>query len=124
MLGLTLLASLTTANAYVWPSPKLDALEAIRWDQDDTLNGMASFMQPINGHWYQADTRYAHLWAIYQQLIMASTQMHNILSFHPGLTTSVDHAVPAMNTLANQCGAVYDPSLVRIAYDGSSLRTV
>ncbi|KAJ7269104.1 hypothetical protein C8J57DRAFT_1227841 [Mycena rebaudengoi] len=54
-----------------------------------------------DGHWYQADTRHAHLCAIYQQLIMASTQMPNILSFHPGLTTSVDHAVPAMNTLAN-----------------------
>ncbi|KAJ7267782.1 heme peroxidase [Mycena rebaudengoi] len=46
MLGLALLASLATANAYVWPSPKLDALEAMRWDQDDTINGVASFMQP------------------------------------------------------------------------------
>jgi hypothetical protein len=46
MLSLTILVSLATANAYVWPSPKLDALEAMRWDQDDTFNGMASFMQP------------------------------------------------------------------------------
>jgi hypothetical protein len=44
MLALTLLASLATANAYVWPSPKLDALEAMRWDQSDTFNGMEAFI--------------------------------------------------------------------------------
>ncbi|KAJ7722109.1 heme peroxidase [Mycena olivaceomarginata] len=44
MFGLTLLlAHVVASTAYVWPSPKLDALEAMRWDQDDTLNGFAPF---------------------------------------------------------------------------------
>lgn len=45
MLVLTLLFA-ATATAYVWPSPKLDALEAMRWDQDTT--GFAAFFQPCN----------------------------------------------------------------------------
>ncbi|KAJ7279351.1 hypothetical protein C8J57DRAFT_1464793 [Mycena rebaudengoi] len=36
---------LATVNAYVWPSPKLDALEAMRWEQHDAL---ASFMEPCD----------------------------------------------------------------------------
>ncbi|KAJ7153048.1 putative L-ascorbate oxidase [Mycena crocata] len=32
-LGSTLILSLATANAYVWPSPQLDALDALRFDQ-------------------------------------------------------------------------------------------
>ncbi|KAJ7655399.1 heme peroxidase [Mycena rosella] len=32
-LSLTLLVTATTARAYVWPSPQLDALESARWDQ-------------------------------------------------------------------------------------------
>ncbi|KAJ7488087.1 heme peroxidase [Mycena latifolia] len=48
MFGFTLLAYVAGATAYVWPSPKLDALEAQRWDQDDTFNGFASFLQPCN----------------------------------------------------------------------------
>ncbi|KAJ7611543.1 heme peroxidase [Mycena polygramma] len=46
MLGLTLLIYATAATAYVWPSPKLDALEAMRWDQDTT--GFTAFFQPCN----------------------------------------------------------------------------
>jgi hypothetical protein len=49
MFGLTLLlAHVVASTAYVWPSPKLDALEAMRWDQDDTLNGFAPFVQPCS----------------------------------------------------------------------------
>ncbi|KAJ7186076.1 heme peroxidase [Mycena filopes] len=46
MLRLTLLTCVATATAYVWPSPKLDALEAMRWDQDDFNSGLVSFIQP------------------------------------------------------------------------------
>ncbi|KAK7045256.1 peroxidase [Favolaschia claudopus] len=35
-----------SAAVHTWPSPKLDALEAQRWDQDDTINGFSSFVQP------------------------------------------------------------------------------
>ncbi|KAJ7186110.1 heme peroxidase [Mycena filopes] len=48
MLYFSLLAGIAGANAYIWPSPKLDALEAMRWDQDDTINGVASFVQPCS----------------------------------------------------------------------------
>jgi hypothetical protein len=48
MFGFTLLGYVATAAAYVWPSPKLDALEAQRWDQDDTLSGFAAFVQPCD----------------------------------------------------------------------------
>ncbi|KAJ7263439.1 putative L-ascorbate oxidase [Mycena rebaudengoi] len=40
----TLLASIATASAYVWPSPKLDALEAFRWEQSST--GLGLFVRP------------------------------------------------------------------------------
>ncbi|KAJ6542186.1 heme peroxidase [Mycena vulgaris] len=46
MLSLAVLACLTAAYAYVWPSPQLDALEAMRWDQDGTTVGFATFFQP------------------------------------------------------------------------------
>ncbi|KAJ7280746.1 heme peroxidase [Mycena rebaudengoi] len=48
MSALTLLALLATVNGYVWPSPKLDALETRRWDQDDQINIMASFVLPCD----------------------------------------------------------------------------
>ncbi|KAJ6521703.1 heme peroxidase [Mycena capillaripes] len=44
----TLFAYVAGTTAYVWPSPKLDALEAQRWDQDDTISGFASFLQPCD----------------------------------------------------------------------------
>jgi hypothetical protein len=34
MASLALLACLATVNAHVWPSPQLDALEALRFDQN------------------------------------------------------------------------------------------
>ncbi|KAJ7242315.1 putative L-ascorbate oxidase [Mycena rebaudengoi] len=34
LLPLALLAYLSTGNAYLWPSPQLDALESVRWDQE------------------------------------------------------------------------------------------
>ncbi|KAF7341549.1 Peroxidase [Mycena venus] len=46
MLKLVLLVSLGAANAYVWPSPQLDALEALRWDQD--RNGITGLVQPCD----------------------------------------------------------------------------
>ncbi|KAJ7078004.1 hypothetical protein B0H15DRAFT_540137 [Mycena belliarum] len=46
LLLLTLFARLATSIAYIWPSPKLDALEAFRWDQDGTTVGFAAFFQP------------------------------------------------------------------------------
>ncbi|KAF7342268.1 Peroxidase [Mycena venus] len=46
MLKLALLTSLVTANAYIWPSPQLDALEALRWDQD--RNGITALIQPCD----------------------------------------------------------------------------
>ncbi|KAJ7186127.1 heme peroxidase [Mycena filopes] len=48
MLYLSLLAGVAGANAYIWPSPKLDALEAMRWDQDDTTVGVAAFVEPCS----------------------------------------------------------------------------
>ncbi|KAF7362631.1 Peroxidase [Mycena venus] len=48
MFGFTLFAYVAGTTAYVWPSPKLDALEAQRWDQDDTISGFASFLQPCD----------------------------------------------------------------------------
>ncbi|KAJ6494528.1 hypothetical protein C8R45DRAFT_1212458 [Mycena sanguinolenta] len=46
MLTLALLASTSLAGvqAYVWPSPQLDALEAMRWDQDRFL--IAPLLRP------------------------------------------------------------------------------
>ncbi|KAJ7032721.1 putative L-ascorbate oxidase [Mycena alexandri] len=47
MLRLTLLVScIVTANAYVWPSPQLDALESIRFDQD--RNGINALITPCS----------------------------------------------------------------------------
>ncbi|KAJ6571280.1 heme peroxidase [Mycena capillaripes] len=43
MFILPLLAYAVTVSAYIWPSPKLDALEAMRWEQDTT--GFAVFFQ-------------------------------------------------------------------------------
>ncbi|KAJ6589769.1 heme peroxidase [Mycena capillaripes] len=48
LFAFTLFAYVAGATAYLWPSPKLDALEAQRWDQDDTLSGFASFLQPCD----------------------------------------------------------------------------
>ncbi|KAJ7110609.1 heme peroxidase [Mycena epipterygia] len=50
MLSLTLLAFLATSNAYVWPSPKLDALEAVRFDQfgHNEGPGLAGFISPCD----------------------------------------------------------------------------
>ncbi|KAJ6525133.1 heme peroxidase [Mycena capillaripes] len=45
-LGFTLAFATTSATAYIWPSPKLDALEAMRWDQDSL--GFAVFFQPCD----------------------------------------------------------------------------
>ncbi|KAF7339190.1 Peroxidase [Mycena venus] len=45
----TLLVSLGTASAYIWPSPQLDALEALRWDQDGHRNQPFSiFIEPCS----------------------------------------------------------------------------
>ncbi|KAJ7124331.1 hypothetical protein C8R44DRAFT_875382 [Mycena epipterygia] len=54
MLCLTLLASLATANAYSWPSPQLDALEAARFNQfilsrgPVEVSGFAGFINPCD----------------------------------------------------------------------------
>ncbi|KAJ6578269.1 heme peroxidase [Mycena capillaripes] len=48
MIALSLLTYAGAATAYLWPSPKLDALEAQRWDQDDEFGGLASFIQPCD----------------------------------------------------------------------------
>jgi hypothetical protein len=45
------LAFLATAHAYVWPSPQLDALEAVRFDQlgfNMLTATLATFVQPCN----------------------------------------------------------------------------
>ncbi|KAJ7616699.1 heme peroxidase [Mycena polygramma] len=49
MLPLTLLTLAGSAGAYVWPSPQLDALESIRWDQAGTnSHGIAGFITPCD----------------------------------------------------------------------------
>ncbi|KAJ7658397.1 heme peroxidase [Mycena polygramma] len=49
MLPLTLLTLAGSASAYVWPSPQLDALESIRWDQAGTnSHGIAGFITPCD----------------------------------------------------------------------------
>ncbi|KAJ7342452.1 heme peroxidase [Mycena albidolilacea] len=49
MLILTLLASLGAANGYIWPSPQLDALESIRFDQDGhRAQGISVFIEPCD----------------------------------------------------------------------------
>ncbi|KAJ7728291.1 putative L-ascorbate oxidase [Mycena maculata] len=48
---LAILRCLSAANAYVWPSPQLDALEAVRFDQvgfNVLPNSLASFVSPCN----------------------------------------------------------------------------
>jgi hypothetical protein len=43
------LGSLAVVNAYVWPSPMLDALEAARWNQDGHNSALlATFIEPCN----------------------------------------------------------------------------
>jgi hypothetical protein len=48
MLSLALLASMSLASvqAYFWPSPQLDALEAMRWDQNRF--GIAPLIRPCD----------------------------------------------------------------------------
>ncbi|KAF7367873.1 Peroxidase [Mycena sanguinolenta] len=46
MLVIVFFACLGTANAYIWPSPQLDALEALRFDLD--RNGLTSFLDPCD----------------------------------------------------------------------------
>ncbi|KAJ7805407.1 heme peroxidase [Mycena olivaceomarginata] len=46
MLGLVLLVQLVTAHAYTWPSPKLDALESLRFDLDK--HAFAGFIRPCD----------------------------------------------------------------------------
>ncbi|KAJ6570921.1 heme peroxidase [Mycena vulgaris] len=47
MLALSLLSSLAMANAYIWPSPQLDALESLRFDQDGhNSHFMSIFIEP------------------------------------------------------------------------------
>ncbi|KAJ7144384.1 heme peroxidase [Mycena epipterygia] len=48
MLGLVLPVLLVTVNAYVWPSPQLDALESARFDQLGHNLGFASFINPCD----------------------------------------------------------------------------
>ncbi|KAJ7658392.1 heme peroxidase [Mycena polygramma] len=49
MLPLTLLTLAGSASAYVWPSPQLDALESVRWDQAGTnSHGIAGFITPCD----------------------------------------------------------------------------
>ncbi|KAJ7658396.1 heme peroxidase [Mycena polygramma] len=49
MLPLTLLTLAGSASAYLWPSPQLDALESIRWDQAGTnSHGIAGFITPCD----------------------------------------------------------------------------
>ncbi|KAF7336114.1 Peroxidase [Mycena venus] len=50
MFAITLLASLAVgANAYIWPSPQLDALESIRYDQDGHRSqGISVFLEPCD----------------------------------------------------------------------------
>ncbi|KAJ6589944.1 putative L-ascorbate oxidase [Mycena vulgaris] len=58
MLPLTLLASLATASAYIWPSPQLDALESRWFNQDGHNNhGAAPLVQPCNSFIFGADDR-------------------------------------------------------------------
>ncbi|KAJ6526723.1 heme peroxidase [Mycena capillaripes] len=45
MFSLLLLCYLATTNAYIWPSPKLDALESQRFDSNKNLGG---FVQPCD----------------------------------------------------------------------------
>ncbi|KAJ7891536.1 heme peroxidase [Mycena leptocephala] len=45
MLTLALFASFSTAT-HIWPSPQLDALEALRWDQD--RNGITGLVEPCD----------------------------------------------------------------------------
>ncbi|KAJ6522247.1 heme peroxidase [Mycena capillaripes] len=48
-LAIILLVPLAAANAYVWPSPKLDALEAARFNQDGhNQGGIAVFIEPCD----------------------------------------------------------------------------
>ncbi|KAF7345939.1 Peroxidase [Mycena venus] len=46
MLTVALLICLGTVSAYVWPSPQLDALESLRWDQ--AIDGFATFVDPCD----------------------------------------------------------------------------
>lgn len=49
MFPLTLLTLAGSASAYLWPSPQLDALESIRWDQAGTnAHGIAGFVTPCD----------------------------------------------------------------------------
>ncbi|KAJ6541345.1 hypothetical protein B0H19DRAFT_1268363 [Mycena capillaripes] len=53
MFKLVLFTVFATANAYIWPSPQLDALEALRWDQDRNL--ITGFIQPCVFDIFAAD---------------------------------------------------------------------
>ncbi|KAF7355820.1 Peroxidase [Mycena venus] len=44
MIGLALFGLLGTTHAYIWPSPKLDALESLRFDLDK--HALAAFLRP------------------------------------------------------------------------------
>jgi hypothetical protein len=45
-LALLVLTSLSSVRAYIWPSPQLDALEAMRWDQNRF--GIAPLIKPCD----------------------------------------------------------------------------
>ncbi|KAJ6555642.1 putative L-ascorbate oxidase [Mycena vulgaris] len=56
MLCLTLPVYFAIANAYVWPSPQLDALETLRFDQDGhNGQGLSAFIEPCDFFLFASD---------------------------------------------------------------------
>ncbi|KAF7337433.1 Peroxidase [Mycena sanguinolenta] len=52
-----IISFIAVANAYIWPSPQLDALEAARFDQQGfNANFLAGFIQPCDTFQFGSDT--------------------------------------------------------------------
>ncbi|KAJ7435130.1 putative L-ascorbate oxidase [Mycena latifolia] len=88
---LTLLISLAAvpANAYIWPSPQLDALESARFDQSGFNAGpLASFIQPCDQFLFGVDTGRADT-ADWIRTAYHDMATHNITDGTGGLDASI-----------------------------------
>ncbi|KAK7018337.1 peroxidase [Favolaschia claudopus] len=82
---------LRSSWAYVWPSPQLDALEAIRWDQADRFGGLASFILPCDFYTFGDGTGRANT-ADWIRTAYHDMATHNVEDGTGGLDASIRFA--------------------------------
>ncbi|KAJ6616379.1 heme peroxidase [Mycena sp. CBHHK59/15] len=94
MFHLTLLTFLATANAYVWPSPQLDALESARFDQigfNAADGALAGFIEPCDSFLFGINTGRSNA-ADWIRTAYHDMATHNVTDGTGGLDASIRFA--------------------------------